>query len=579
MHRFEVWAPLARTVSLKIGSTVFPLENAGAGWWRGNADHAGPGTDYCFVVNDGEPVPDPRSPWQPMGIHGPSRIIDHASFTWNDQLWQPKPLASGAVYELHIGTFTPEGTFLAAIERLDYLADLGITHIQLMPVNEFSGDWGWGYDGVDIYAPHHAYGTPDDLKRLVDACHAKGLAVLLDVVYNHFGPVGNYLHRFGPYFTDAYRTPWGPAVNFDHPGSAEVRRFFIENALMWLRDYHFDGLRLDAVHAIMDRSAIPFLEALAVEVDALASALGRRFFLIAESDLNDPRIISSRDAGGFGLDAQWSDDFHHALHTVLTGESNGYYEDFGSYAQLAKALESAYVYDGVYSKHRDRIHGRPVNGLSGSRFFGYMQNHDQIGNRARGERIGHLVGPARQKIAAALVMSSPFVPMLFQGEEFGASSPFRYFTQHADPEMGRLVSEGRKREFAAFGWHPDEVPDPQDPATFQVSKLRWEEISREPHASLLSWYKKLIALRRSVPDLTTGRLDRVQTAFDDRAQWFVLRRGAVEVACNLAAHGQRVPIMQNSCEVISSSPEFHVNSGAIELPPDSVAICLPSAGS
>lgn len=577
MHRFSVWAPFAHTVAVRMGDTSYPMHCAESGWWRGEVEPAGPGTDYFYVVNEGKPVPDPRSAWQPLGVHGPSRVVDQSAFRWSDRLWQPQPLASGMLYELHIGTFTPIGTFKGAIERLDYLVDLGITHVNLMPVNEFSGDWGWGYDGVGLYSPHHAYGTPGDLKRFVDTCHAKGLAVLLDVVYNHFGPIGNYLHQFGPYFTEAYRTPWGPAVNFDHAGSREVRRFFLDNALMWLRDYHFDGLRLDAIHAIVDRSAIPFIESLSVEVDGLASELAKHFFLIAESDLNDPRVVTAREAGGLGMDAQWSDDFHHALHSVLTGERKGYYEDFGSLSQLAKALRHVFVYDGIYSKHRNRLHGRPVPGISGHRFLGYSQTHDQVGNRARGERLAHLVSSGHRKIAAALVLTSPFVPMLFQGEEFGASSPFQYFTHHDDPEIGRLVSEGRRREFAAFGWDPAEIPDPQDPATFEASKLRWQELAEEPHAALLDWYKRLIALRRSIPALTDGRLDRVETAFNEPAKWLVLKRSNIQVACNFAADHQPVPITGNPSEVICSEAGWKLGAGSIELPGDSVAICIGSA--
>ncbi|MGH9655043.1 MAG: malto-oligosyltrehalose trehalohydrolase [Bryobacteraceae bacterium] len=575
MHRFSVWAPFARTAAVRIGDTSYPLHCDEGEWWHSDVEHADPGTDYFYVLNDGKPVPDPRSGWQPLGVHGPSRIVDQSAFRWTDRLWQPMPLASGVVYELHTGTFTPGGTFKSAMERLDYLADLGVTHIDLMPVNEFSGDWGWGYDGVGLYAPHHAYGAPNDLKQFVDTCHAKGLAVLLDVVYNHFGPIGNYLHQFGPYFTEAYRTPWGPAVNFDHTGSREVRRFFLDNALMWLRDYHFDGLRIDAVHAIVDRSAIPILESISIEVDALAAELGKRFFVVAESDLNDPRVVAAREAGGLGADAQWSDDFHHSLHAVLTGEHNGYYEDFGSFTQLAKALGQVFVYDGIYSKHRGRLHGRPVpSRLSGHRFLGYSQTHDQVGNRARGERLAHLVSQGRGKIAAALVLTSPFIPMLFQGEEFGASSPFQYFTHHDDPEIGRLVSEGRRREFAAFGWDPAEIPDPQDPATFEASKLNWQELAEGPHAALLDWYKRLIALRRSTPALTDGRLDRVEAACDENAQWFVLSRSNVQIACNLAADRQPVPISGTPADTICSESGYRLDSGSIELPPDSVAICV-----
>jgi len=571
MHKFEVWAPLARSVAVQVGDSSYPMEKTGSAWWKAEIANARPGQDYGFLVDGGHAIPDPRSAWQPKGVNGLSRILDHTSFSWTDRNWQAKPLSSAVIYELHVGTFTAEGTFKSAIERLDYLHELGITHVELMPVNEFSGPWGWGYDGVDLYAPHHAYGTPDDLKKLVNACHAKGLAVLLDVVYNHFGPAGNYLGKFGPYLTEAYKTPWGAAVNLDHEGSHEVRRFFIDNALMWLRDYHFDGLRLDAVHAFMDRSALHFLEQLSCEVDALAAQRGRHLVLIAESDLNDPRIVRSREAHGYGINAHWNDEFHHALHGVLTGETNGYYEDFGLLEQLAKSLRHAYVYDGNYSSHRDRVHGRPIGGLPGDRFVVFSQNHDQIGNRAQGERLSQLISVGRQKIAAALVLTSPFVPMLFQGEEFGSSSPFLYFSQH-DPELGKKVSEGRKNEFGAFGWDPDEVPDPQDKSSFERSKLRWDEVTQEPHASLLNWYKKLIALRREHGGLTDGQLNLMDVKFDERAKWLVVNRSGVEVAFNLAADRQAVPISGTGRHVLSAEEGWQLRPGLIELPAESVAI-------
>jgi maltooligosyltrehalose trehalohydrolase len=564
MSVFRVWAPHAREVQLQLGPPPdsappvraglsgdatakpnpavtgwaewrhLPMTPEPDGWWRCDAPDAVHGTDYTFVLDGGDPLPDPRSPWQPYGVHGPSRVVDHSRFSWSDSGWRAPPLSSGVVYELHIGTFTPQGTFDSAIARLDYLKQLGITHVELMPVAEFSGDWGWGYDGVDLFAPHHAYGGPDGLKRFVDACHGTGLGVLLDVVYNHLGPSGNYLSRFGPYFTNRYSAPWGAAVNLDQAGSEEVRRFFCDNALMWLRDYHFDGLRLDAVHAIFDSSAVHFLEQLANETKELEAQLGRNLVVIAESDLNDPRLVTPREAGGYGIDAQWSDDFHHALHTVLTGEAAGYYADFGTLADLAKALCNAYVYDGRYSRFRRRRHGRKPQRLSGWRFLGYLQNHDQIGNRARGERAGALMSVGRLKIGAALVLCSPFIPMLFQGEEYGATAPFLYFTNHKDPDLGRAVSEGRRREVAAFGGNPAEIPDPQDPATFQKSKLDWSELDREPHASLLAWYRRLIHLRKSTPDFTDGRMDRVEVRFSENEKWLTMRRGDHAIAVNLA---------------------------------------------
>ena len=357
------------------------------------------------------------------------------------------------IYELHVGTFTEEGTFEAIIPRLDHLKRLGITHVELLPVAEFPGRFGWGYDGVSLFATRHVYGGPEGLKKLVDACHARNLAVVLDVVYNHLGPSGNYLPKFAPYFTDRHNTPWGDALNFDGPHSDEVRRYFCDNALMWLRDYHVDGLRLDAVHAIVDTSAITFLEQLATEVDVLKAHLGRHLTLIAESDLNDPRVVRPWEIGGFGIDAQWSDDFHHALHSVITGEKNGYYSDFGSIRDLATAFETSYVYTGRRSKFRGKRHGRPPIGLTGHHFLGYVQNHDQLGNRARGDRLCHLTSKERAKVAAALVLTAPFIPMLFQGEEFGSNSPFQFFADFSEePELAKAVSEGRRKEFGQFGW-------------------------------------------------------------------------------------------------------------------------------
>jgi len=573
MQTFRVWAPIPNEVELALGGTCLPMTHRADGWWTAEVESAAPGSDYGYVLDGEGPFPDPRSPWQPQGVHGLSRLVDHNSFTWTDSGFRAKPLASAIVYELHIGTFTPQGTFEAAIEKLDHLAALGITHVELMPVNQFPGGHGWGYDGVDLFAPHQAHGGPDGLKRLVNASHECGLAVLLDVVYNHLGPSGNYLDKFGPYFSNRYHTPWGPAINFDGPHSDEVRRFFCDNALMWLRDYHFDGLRLDAVHAILDTSAIPFLEQLGAEVKELASQLGRHLVIIPESDLNDPRLIWPVERGGFGLDAQWSDDFHHALHTVLTGERTGYYADFGTLADLAKALRNAYVYDGRYSAYRKRHHGRPSVDLGGHRFLGYAQTHDQVGNRARGERLSQLVRPGRLKIAAALVFTSPFVPMLFQGEEWGAATPFQYFTDHQERELAKAVREGRRREFAAFGWRPEDVPDPQDRMTFERSKLDWGELRNAAHADLLEWHWRLIELRRKEPALTDGRLDLVQTRFDESARWLAVERGPITVVCNLAPDAQRLPIRAGQHEVLmSSDPSLETGQGAAMLPADSVLI-------
>lgn len=573
MQTFRVWAPRPTRVEVQVAGRRHPMQSHADGWWTATVEAAGPGSDYGFLLEGKGPFPDPRSPWQPDGVHGLSRVVDHGAFAWTDQGFQAPPLGAALIYELHVGTFTPEGTFDAAIGKLDHLAQLGVTHVELMPVNEFPGTRGWGYDGVDLFAPHHAYGGPDGLKRLVNACHARGLAVLLDVVYNHLGPSGNYLGLYAPYFSSRYATPWGDAVNFDGPDSDEVRRFFCDNALMWLRDYHCDGLRLDAVHAICDTAAQPFLEQLALEVEALEAQLGRHLVVIPESDLNDPRLLWSRERGGFGLDAQWSDDFHHALHTVLTGERDGYYRDFGTLGDLAQALRQAFVYDGRYSAHRRRRHGRAPTGLSGHRFLGYLQNHDQVGNRARGERLSQLVSPGRLKIGAALVLTSPFVPMLFQGEEWGASTPFQYFTDHQEPELAQAVREGRRSEFAAFGWKPEEVPDPQAPETFERSKLQWAELSRPPHAEMLEWHRQLIRLRRAEPVLSDGRLELVQTRFDEAARWFVVERGPISVACNLAAHPQPVPLQPgHHAALLSAPPGLRAAEGVVTLPPDGVAV-------
>jgi len=573
MHRFKVWAPKPSTIGVKIESTVHPMQKTAGGWWQADVENASAGTDYAFLVDGSEPaVPDPRSAWQPHGVHGSSRVVDHAAFTWTDAQWQSPPLASAILYELHIGTFTPEGTLEAAQLRLPYLKDLGITHVELMPVNAFPGNRGWGYDGVSLFATQQAYGGPEALKRFVNACHEHGLAVLLDVVYNHLGPAGNYLGKFGPYFTHLHNTPWGDAVNLEDAGSHEVRRFFCDNALMWLRDYHFDGLRLDAVHAYMDRSAIHFMEQISTEVRALEAETGKYYVVIAESDLNDPRLVKAPEAGGYGMDAQWSDDFHHSLVTVLTGDCSGYYSDFGTMADLAKSFKSVFVYDGIYAPHRDRIHGRPIEGLPAWRFLGYSQNHDQVGNRARGERLCHLVNTGRAKIAAALVLTAPFVPMLFQGEEWAASSPFQYFTDHEDAELGMLVSEGRKKEFAAFGWNPDDIPDPQDERTFLRSKLNWEEQTNAQHAEMLDWYRQLIVLRKNHPELTDGALKEMKVEYSEEEKWLAMRRGNLEIVVNLRNQPLQRQIPPTSKLLLSSNAAIKIDQASLNLPPDSVAI-------
>jgi maltooligosyltrehalose trehalohydrolase len=577
MHAFRVWAPRAERVELVLAERRLPMEHIGSGWWRRDVTEAGAGTRYAFSLSGGPPRPDPRSASQPEGVHGPSEVVDHGAFRWHDESWRGVTLAGAVLYELHVGTFTPEGTFDAAIDRLPHLVDLGVDAIELLPVAEFSGRRGWGYDGVDLFAPHHAYGGPEGLKRLVDACHAAGLGVVMDVVYNHFGPAGCYLGEYGPYLTDRYRTGWGEAVNFDGPGCDEVRDFVIDNALMWLRDYHCDGLRLDAVHAIFDESPTHVLEELATAVDELAAHVRRPLFVIAESDRNDPRLVRGRDAGGFGLAAAWADDWHHALHTVLTGESDGYYEDFGSLAQLAKALRQAWVYDGVYSRHRRRVHGRSPAGLSGHRFVVGTQDHDQVGNRAAGERLAALTSAGRVKVAAALLLASPFVPLLFQGEEWAASTPFQYFTDHADPALGEAVRRGRRAEFAAFGWDPEQVPDPQSPETFARSTLDWRERDDATHAPMLAWYRTLIALRRRVATLTDGRTDRVDVRVDETRGTLVVVRGPVTMAANLGEAPARVTLDDAGALVAASEAGVAAVEHGVHLLPDSVAIFLGPA--
>jgi maltooligosyltrehalose trehalohydrolase len=548
------------------------MRSDGGGWWA--AGSPPPGTDYRLSLDGGPGRPDPRSPFQPEGVHGPSRTVDHDAHRWGDAGWSAGELRDAVVYELHVGTFSPEGTFDGAAARLGHLVDLGVTAVEIMPVAEFPGDRGWGYDGVDLFAPHHAYGGPEGLRRLVDACHAHGLAAVLDVVYNHLGPDGNYLAAYGPYFTDRYRTPWGEAVNFDGAQSDEVRAFVVDNALMWLRDYHLDGLRLDAVHAIVDTSAVDILEELATRVRQLEEELGRRLWLIAESDRNDPRVVRDPEHGGDGIGAQWDDDVHHALHAALTGERSGYYVDYGRLEDVAHALRHAYVLDGRYSTFRQRRHGRPVGGLGGEHFVVCLQNHDQVGNRALGERSSALMSTGLLHVGAALVLTSPFVPMLFAGEEWGASTPFLYFTDHRDPELARAVSQGRTHEFATFGWDESAVPDPQDVSSFTRSQLDWDELAREPHARLLAWHRALIDLRRRTPALRGADLASTCVRVDEEERWLVMERPGVVVACNLGPRPVTLPTGPRPWGrlLLASEGEPSVDGASVLLSPESVAI-------
>jgi malto-oligosyltrehalose trehalohydrolase len=575
---FSVWAPVAGEVEVEVAGQRYPMsqENAGTspGWWSADVPDVAAGIDYGFRLDGGETLPDPRSLRQPFGTAGLSRRYDQAAFPWTDRRWRGGPLHGSVIYELHVGTFTAEGTFDAAIGRLDHLRDLGVHAVEVMPVASFPGEHGWGYDGINLWAVHEPYGGPDGLKRFVDACHARGLAVLLDVVYNHVG-VGNRLGDFGPYFTEAHVTPWGPAVNLDQPGSDEVRSFLIGNALMWLRDYHLDGLRLDAVHALEDHRALHFLEELATEVLALAARLNRELVLVAESDANDPRLVTSREAGGYGLSGQWSDDFHHAVHAAITGERQGYYCDFGSLAALAKTYTKVFFHDGIWSAFRGRTHGRQVDvfRIPAHRFLGYLQDHDQVGNRAVGDRISATLPADLVKVGAGLVLTSPYTPMLFMGEEWGADTPWQYFTDHTDPGLAKAVAEGRKAEFTAYGWGAADVPNPQDKQTFLRSKLDWAQRDREPYLGILAWYRELIALRRTRPELTDPRLDRVHADFDENARWIMVRRGALRIAANLGPEAVQLPLGQPGIGVLAaSSPEVAIKQDTVTIPAASFAV-------
>jgi maltooligosyltrehalose trehalohydrolase len=576
MATFRVWAPIPQRVELDLAGTRHEMTRLDGGWWQLDASTE-PGSDYAFVLDGGEPRPDPRSRWQPHGVHGPSRMVDDSAFRWTDGQWRGLPLAGSVLYELHVGTFTEGGTFDAALARLDHLAALGISAVELLPCNAYDGRWGWGYDGVAWYAVQEAYGGPEGLKRFVDACHARGIGVVMDVVYNHLGPAGNYLPEFGPYLTEAHTTPWGPAVNLDQPGSDEVRRFVIDNALMWLRDFHIDGLRLDAVHALVDERATHLLEELAVAVEALGAQLGKPLWLVAESDLNDARLVTSREAGGSGLDGQWADDVHHAVHASLTGERAGYYGDFGSLPTLAKALTGVFVHDGCWSSFRGRSHGRPVAPTtSGHRFVVYLQDHDQVGNRAAGDRLSATLSDGLLMVGAALILTSAYTPMLWMGEEWGARTPWQFFSDHAG-DLGEAVRRGRQAEFASHGWEDaaggDAVPNPQAESTFLASRLDWAEPGSERGQRLLAWTRDLIALRRSRLDLSDGRRDRVRVTYDEDARWLVVRRGSVAVACNLADHRQTVPVPGTPTAVLlASAGGFVFRDRAVEVDGASVAV-------
>ncbi len=531
---FVLWAPKARTCSVVLQGKgeVLNMEAFGRGYYRAVASFE-PNSQYFYRLDDSQDLPDPASRYQPQGVHGPSQLVAPDTFRWTDQNWKSRTLERSIFYELHVGTYTSDGSFDALIPRLPELATLGITTIELMPVAQFPGSRNWGYDGAYLFAPQNTYGGPQALQRLVDAAHQHGLSIALDVVYNHLGPEGNYLNAYGPYFTDRYRTPWGQAINFDGVGCDEVRRFFIENALYWLEDYHFDALRLDAIHGIFDFGACHFLAQLKSAVEDLSKRLGREIYLIAESDLNDSRILRGAEKGGYNLDAQWSDDFHHSLHVLLTREQLGYYADFGGTAPLASTMRDGWYYGGQYSEFRQRRHGNPPRGLSPSKFVVCNQNHDQVGNRAAGERLSSLIDFEALKLAAGITLLSPFVPLLFMGEEYGETAPFQYFTSHGDPELVEAVRRGRREEFAAFGWEKP-VPDPQDEQTFLRSSLDHSRKQKEPHYTLLQFYKQLIHIREE-HGLGMPAPLQVREVGNDTLLW--LRRSGTEqlaVFCNFA---------------------------------------------
>jgi maltooligosyltrehalose trehalohydrolase len=566
---YAVWAPHRDRVRVVAGDAVHDLTRDERGWWHGDVPTDVP--DYAFLLDDDEtPLPDPRSARQPAGVHGPSRRYSHDEFAWTDQGWTGRALAGSVIYELHVGTFTGQGTFDAAIEHLGHLVELGIDLVEVLPVNAFDGTAGWGYDGVAWGAVHEPYGGPDAFKRFVDACHARGLGVLLDVVYNHLGPSGAYLDRFGPYF--AGRTIWGSALNLDGPDSDEVRRYVLDNALGWLRDFHVDGLRLDAVHALVDKGATHLLEELAAEVDALAAGLRRPLHLIAESDLNDAKLVTSRDAGGYGLAAQWCDDLHHALHVALTGDISGYYHDFGAPGALATTLRQAFFHAGTWSSFRGRTHGRPIDPRrhSGHRFLIYLQNHDQIGNRAQGDRMTATISPARMLCGAAIVLCSPYTPMIFMGEEWAAGTPWQFFASFTDPALATAVRDGRRAEFAEHGWGATEVPDPMDEATVRRSTLRWDELDDPAHRQVYDTYRALIALRRTHPELADPRLDhfRVDTVDD----CLILHRGTRRVIVNLGTTEAKILLDRQPQGVLLASATPDMTGTHLSVPPESFAV-------
>ena len=542
--RFRVWAPEHERIGVRLlkNNRLIPMERTRCGYHEAIVQDTQPGDPYFFELGHGQQRADPASRLQPQGVHGPSAIVS-PEFSWADQDWRGLALKDYIIYELHVGSFTAAGTFAALTSYLDYFYELGVTAIELMPIAQFPGARNWGYDGVYPFAAQNSYGGPAHLQMLVDACHRRGLAVILDVVYNHLGPEGNYFREFGPYFTDRYQTPWGSALNFDGQWSDEVRNYFIQNALYWIVDCHIDALRLDAVHAIFDHSPITFLEELADQVHGAANRLNREIFLIAESPNNDRRLVCAPDRGGYGLDAQWNDDFHHCLRTLLTGERSGYYRDYGDFNQFVKAYREGFAYSGEYSKFRRRRHGSSSRDLGADRFVVFAQNHDQVGNRMRGDRLSTAVSFEDLKLAAGIVLLSPYLPLLFMGEEYGESAPFPYFISHSDAALIDAVRRGRQSEFASFDWH-GEIPDPQSETTFLSAKLHHELRTNGAHAILWAFYKELIGLRKQNPTLARLAKESMDVVgYENEKVLFARRRSAVNqvvFAANLSAADETI---------------------------------------
>lgn len=525
---FSVWAPRRRKVEVKIitsdGVRLLPMRRNDQGYFSLTASAVKPGTNYFYVLDGKDARPDPVSRFQPHGVHGASEVLDPSSFKWHDLRWKGLEHEKYVFYEAHVGTFTPEGTFDALIQKIPYLKKLGITCLEIMPVAQFPGERNWGYDGVNLFAVQNSYGGPDGLRRLVDACHTAKIAVCLDVVYNHFGPEGNYLHDYGPYFTGKYHTPWGDALNYDDENCGPVRHFIIQNALYWITEFHMDALRLDAVHSIYDESRRHILAELQDAVQKRARKLKRKVCVFSESELNDPKIFLPADKGGFGHHGQWSDDFHHAVHQHITREERGYYQDYHGLADIAKALKESFIYTGQYSKFRKKRYGKPAAKFSGRHFIHCLQNHDQVGNRAWGDRLSSQVSFETQKAAAVLLCLGPALPLLWMGQEYGERAPFQYFVDHGDPHLIQAVRQGRKREFKAFGWN--DVPDPADPETFLNSKLNWTLTAQGRHAWLLKLYQNLLALRRKTRILKDLDKQHLKVHFNEADQWLTLEYNA-----------------------------------------------------